>query len=85
MEEIVEYYDFDADAFHKEVGGNPRKFLPPEYMPLLKIIMQEHKNNPASKKQVEKKLMLIMSLSTILQYRNPSEQLNNCWMNIRKC
>ena len=49
MQEITEYYGLPKDVFHKEEGGNPRKFLPPEYTPLLEILMKEFKNNPAAK------------------------------------
>lgn len=56
MKEIVDYYNLEEDAFNKEVGGNPRKFLPPEYTSLLKIIMQEYKNNPATKQAGKEKI-----------------------------
>ena len=49
IQEITDYYGLPKDAFNKEEGGNPRKFLPPEYTPLLEIIMKEFKNNPAAK------------------------------------
>ena len=78
MKEIVEYYDFEADAFHKEEGGNPRKFLPPEYTPLLKIIMQEHKNNPASKKAGRENIdanMVIEYNSAVQESISASEEL----------
>lgn len=78
MREIVDYYNLEEDAFNKEVGGNPRKFLPPEYTPLLKIIMQEYKNNPATKQAGKEKIdadMVIAFNSAMQKAISESEDL----------
>ncbi|MCR5176771.1 MAG: hypothetical protein K6C05_07945 [Anaerovibrio sp.] len=51
LKRITDYYDkLDETSFKKETDNN-RNFFPPEYTPILKILMREHENNPAAKKR----------------------------------
>lgn len=50
LKKISDYYDkLDSSSFKKEIDNN-RNFFPPEYAPLLKILLKEYDGNPAVKK-----------------------------------
>ena len=50
LKKISDYYDkLDSSSFKKEIDNN-RNFFPPEYAPLLKILLKEYDENPAVKK-----------------------------------
>lgn len=50
LKKIYDYYDkLDSSSFKKEIDNN-RNFFPPEYAPLLKILLKEYDGNPAVKK-----------------------------------
>lgn len=50
LKKISDYYDkLDSSSFKKEIDNN-RNFFPPEYAPLLKILLKEYDGNPIVKK-----------------------------------
>lgn len=50
LKKISDYYDkLDSSSFKKEIDNN-RNFFPPEYAPLLKILLKEYDGNPTVKK-----------------------------------
>lgn len=50
LKKISDYYDkLNSSSFKKEIDNN-RNFFPPEYAPLLKILLKEYDENPAVKK-----------------------------------
>ena len=50
LKKLSDYYDkLDSSSFKKEIDNN-RNFFPPEYAPLLKILLKEYDGNPAVKK-----------------------------------
>ena len=63
LKKISDYYDkLDSSSFKKEIDNN-RNFFPPEYAPLLKILLKEYDGNPAVKKAKDQSAEVIQDFN----------------------